>query len=74
MSTMLAAVFEGNGILNVKEVPKPQITHPDEVLIRVGAASICGSDLHVLHVPPGQHAEPGVILGHEFFEIGRAHV
>lgn len=67
MSTMLAAVFEGNGILNVKEVPKPQITHPDEVLIRVGAASICGSDLHVLHVPPGQHAEPGVILGHEFF-------
>ena len=48
MSTMLAAVFKGNGVLNVKEVPKPQITHPDDVLIRVGAASICGSDLHVL--------------------------
>lgn len=52
MSTMLAAVFEGNGVLNVKEVPKPQIMHPDDVLIKVGAASICGSDLHVLHVPP----------------------
>lgn len=67
MSTMLAAVFKGNGVLNVKEVPKPQITHPDDVLIRVGAASICGSDLHVLHVPPGQYARPGVILGHEYF-------
>ncbi len=67
MSTMLAAVFEGNGVLNVKEVPKPRITHPDDVLIRVGAASICGSDLHVLHVPPGQYARPGVILGHEYF-------
>ena len=67
MSTMLAAVFEGNGVLNVKEVPKPQIMHPDDVLIKVGAASICGSDLHVLHVPPGQYAKPGVILGHEYF-------
>ena len=68
MSTMLAAVFEGNGVLNVKEVPKPQIMHPDDVLIKVGAASICGSDLHVLHVPPGQYAKPGVILGHEYFQ------
>lgn len=67
MSTMLAAVFEGNGVLNVKTVEKPRVTKPDDVLIRVGAASICGSDLHVLHVPPGQHADPGVILGHEFF-------
>lgn len=67
MSTMLAAVFEGNGVLNVKTVEKPRVVKPDDVLIRVGAASICGSDLHVLHVPPGQHADPGVILGHEFF-------
>ena len=67
MNTMLAAVFEGNGVLNVKEVPKPRITAPDEVLIKVGAASICGSDLHVLHVPPGQYARPGVIMGHEFY-------
>lgn len=67
MSKMLAAVFEGNGILNVKEVDKPQIVHSDDVLIKVGAASICGSDLHVLHVPPGQYAKPGVILGHEYY-------
>lgn len=74
MSTMLAAVFQGNGVLDVKQVPKPQISAPDDVLIRVGAASICGSDLHILHVPPGQFATPGVILGHEYFgyveEIG----
>ncbi|MDO4175418.1 MAG: alcohol dehydrogenase catalytic domain-containing protein [Eubacteriales bacterium] len=73
-STMLAAVFEGNGVLNVKEVPKPRVVKPDDVLIKVGAASICGSDLHILHVPPGQYAKPGTILGHEYFgyveEIG----
>ena len=76
MSTMLAAVFEGDGVLNVKQVPKPQIVKPDDVLIKVGAASICGSDLHVLHVPPGQYAKPGTILGHEYFgyveEVGSA--
>lgn len=65
-TTMLAAVFEGNGVLKVRQVPKPDIARPDDVLIRVDAASICGSDLHVLHIPPGQYAKPGTILGHEF--------
>ena len=30
------------------------------------AASICGSDLHGLAVPPGQYMKPGIIYGHEF--------
>ena len=67
METMLSAVFQGNGKLEVMEIPKPEIKSPTEVLIRVIAAGICGSDLHVLHVPPGQHADVGVVLGHEYY-------
>ncbi len=67
MKTMLAAVFQGNGKLQVMEIPKPEIQSPTEVLIRVIAAGICGSDLHVLHVPPAQHADVGVVLGHEYY-------
>lgn len=69
---MKAAVFAGNGIVNIKDVPVPQITRPDDVLIKVNACGICGSDLHVLSVPPGQYAEPGTILGHEFTGIVEA--
>ncbi|MGE5571588.1 MAG: alcohol dehydrogenase catalytic domain-containing protein [Bacteroidota bacterium] len=64
--TMLAAVFEGNGRLAVKEVPVPAIRKDDEVLLKVEAASICGTDVHILEVPPGHPATPGRILGHEY--------
>jgi threonine dehydrogenase-like Zn-dependent dehydrogenase len=66
---MLAALFKGNGILDVEEIQKPEIKDPDDVLIKIEAASICGSDLHVLHVPPGQYAKPGTVIGHEFFGL-----
>ena len=67
MEMMRAAVFRGNGVMEVADVPKPKIQRPDEVLLRVRAASICGSDLHVLSIPPGQHADPGTIMGHELY-------
>ncbi len=63
---MLAAVFEGEGKLVLKDVPEPKITKPDEVLIEVEMAGICGTDVHILSVPPGHPATPGVILGHEY--------
>jgi threonine dehydrogenase-like Zn-dependent dehydrogenase len=65
-STMKAAIFEGEGVLTVKEVPVPKITKPTQILMKVEAASICGSDLHGLAVPPGQYMKPGIIYGHEF--------
>ncbi|MGN1014837.1 MAG: zinc-binding dehydrogenase [Butyricicoccus sp.] len=65
--TMQAAVFKGNGVLRVEQVSIPHITAPDQVLLKVRAASICGSDLHALTVPPGQVITPGVVMGHEFF-------
>ncbi len=67
--TMLAAVFEGQGKLSVREVPVPRIKNPDDVLLEVEAAGVCGTDLHILEVPPGHPATPGAILGHEY--VGR---
>jgi 2-desacetyl-2-hydroxyethyl bacteriochlorophyllide A dehydrogenase len=73
---MLAAVFEGNGKLALKKMPVPKIGKPDEVLLKVEAASICGTDVHILHVPPGHPATVGAILGHEYvgevLEVGPA--
>ena len=42
---MKAAVFYEPKKINVKEVPEPEIGLRD-VLIRIKAAGICGSDLH----------------------------
>jgi len=73
-STMLAAVFEGEGRLSLKQVPVPTIQKPDDVLLQVEGAGICGTDVHILEVPPGHPATPGAILGHEYvgqvLEIG----
>jgi 2-desacetyl-2-hydroxyethyl bacteriochlorophyllide A dehydrogenase len=66
---MRAAVFHGNGELRVQDWPKPAIERSDDVLIRVEACGVCGSDLQVMAVPPGHPSTPPVVLGHEF--IGR---
>jgi 2-desacetyl-2-hydroxyethyl bacteriochlorophyllide A dehydrogenase len=63
---MVAAVFEGEGRLTLKEVDVPQVRAPDDVLLAVRAVGICGTDVHILSVPPGHPASPGVILGHEY--------
>jgi len=63
---MKCAVFQGPGDLRVVERPSPRIARDDEVLLRVEAASICGTDLHILADPPGHPATPGAILGHEY--------
>ena len=87
---MLAAVYSGRKSIQVKEVPMPELkdiqapkkfgggTIPlrkeDLVLLRVEAASICGTDLHTLTKEHG--SAPPVILGHEYvgrvLEVGSA--
>ncbi len=66
---MLAAVFKGQGVVSLEEVPEPRLEADDDVLIEVEACGICGTDLQILNVPPGHPADPGVVMGHEF--IGR---
>lgn len=63
---MLAAVFEGKGRLNLKQVLTPEIKKPDKALLQVERASICGTDMRILEVPPGHPATEGVILSHEY--------
>jgi threonine dehydrogenase-like Zn-dependent dehydrogenase len=70
--TMTAAVFEGEGRLAITERPVPSIESPSDVLIEVEACGVCGTDVHILEVPPGHPATPGVIMGHEFVGIVRA--
>lgn len=65
---MLAAVFHGDGVVGVEEIPVPQPAS-DEVVVRVEACGICGSDVQIANVPPGHPSTPPVVLGHEF--VGR---
>lgn len=58
---MKAAVFNGKGDFNIREVPYPQL-EPDGVIVKVKAAGICGSDLHVYR----RGGPDGWVLGHEF--------
>jgi threonine dehydrogenase-like Zn-dependent dehydrogenase len=66
---MRAAVFKGDGVVRLEEVPEPVVEADDDVVIEVEACGICGSDLQILNVPPGHPADAGVVMGHEF--IGR---
>ena len=63
--TMKAVVLAEPGRLVLEERPLPQIG-PHEVLIRVGACAMCGSDLEAyLGIHPSVRRYP-VVLGHEF--------
>jgi L-iditol 2-dehydrogenase len=66
MKKMRAAILYGKEDVRVEDVPVPKIAD-DEILIRVGAALTCGTDLKVFR--RGYHAKmmqlPSV-FGHEF--------
>ncbi len=60
---MKALVLEEYNKLVYKDVPDPDIL-PDEVLVRVKACGICGSDVHGLDGSTGRRVPP-LIMGHE---------
>lgn len=66
---MKGLVFTGHGSFEIRTLEIPEIKEPKEVLIRVEAAAVCGTDLHILDVPPGHPAAAGAVLGHEFSGI-----
>lgn len=51
-----------------KNMPEPEILHPEDAIVRVTRTCICGSDLHLYHglVPD---TRVGTIFGHEFTGI-----
>lgn len=60
-ATMRAAVYRGVNDVRVETVPVPEIG-PREVLVRIRACGICGTDLKKIHT--GSHSAPR-IFGHE---------
>lgn len=61
---MRAVTFQAPGEVRVDDVPEPELTAPDEAIVRVEASGICGSDLHIYH---GRVViEQGFTLGHEY--------
>ncbi len=61
---MLAAVFHGPGELEVAEIDTPKIG-PDEVLVKVGANTVCGTDVRILRGEKTRGIAHPVVLGHE---------
>ena len=74
---MRAAVFHGPRDVQIEEVAEPPAPAPDDVVLEVVRAAICGTDSSEWDHGPIL-CRPGVVLGHEFVgrvvEIGRAHV
>jgi D-arabinose 1-dehydrogenase-like Zn-dependent alcohol dehydrogenase len=62
-NVMKAIVFIGEGQLEIRDYPDP-VPGPDEVVIRMKASGMCGSDLHHLHEPKRSENQI-VIEGHE---------
>jgi L-iditol 2-dehydrogenase len=60
---MRALVLREYMKLVYEEVPRPQPA-PDEVLVRVEACGICGSDVHGLDGSTGRR-QPPIVMGHE---------
>src|SRR5579863_5006745 len=59
--TMRAGVYRDKGVVTVEEVPVPEVG-PGEVLIKVAACGICGTDIKKIFQ---RYVEPPQILGHE---------
>ncbi len=68
---MKALTYHGTKDVRVETVDDPTIVAPDDVILRITATAICGSDLHIYHgkIPK---MESGDILGHEFMGVVEA--
>jgi threonine dehydrogenase-like Zn-dependent dehydrogenase len=61
---MKALVWHGKDDVRVDSVPDPQLADPTDVIVRITATAICGSDLHL---PDGYQPtmKEGDVLGHD---------
>lgn len=65
---MRALTYHGAHDVRVDNVPDPTVQESDDIVLRVTATAICGSDLHLYRgkIPT---VESGDIFGHEFMGI-----
>lgn len=61
---MRALVYHGPGQISWDPVPDPAIEEPTDAIVRVDAATVCGSDLRILRGDLPE-VKPGTVLGHE---------
>lgn len=64
---MKAAVFHKPGDITCTTVPDPTIEDAGDVILKVTATAICGSDLHILD--GGIPQAKDMVMGHEFMGI-----
>ncbi|KAJ6587380.1 chaperonin 10-like protein [Mycena sp. CBHHK59/15] len=61
--SMRAVVYDKPFSVSVREVEKPKILHPDDIIVKVTTSCICGSDLHMYEGRTA--AQAGIVFGHE---------
>ncbi|MRR31451.1 hypothetical protein EG834_14265, partial [bacterium] len=64
MDTMKALVMKDVGRIEFENRRVPHATEPDDVVIKIHAVGICGSDVKI--VEGKHHFKPNTVLGHEF--------
>ena len=65
---MQAMVYRGPYRVRVEEKEIPRIEHPNDAIVRVTTAAICGSDIHIYHgMLPDTRV--GMTFGHEFVGV-----
>jgi threonine dehydrogenase-like Zn-dependent dehydrogenase len=65
---MLALTYHGSHDVRVDTVPDPILQEPDDIILKITATAICGSDLHLFRGKIPELKE-GDILGHEFMGV-----
>jgi 2-desacetyl-2-hydroxyethyl bacteriochlorophyllide A dehydrogenase len=60
--TMAAAVYVGSGVVEVQEIPTPEL-HEHGAIVEVSHCGICGTDLHFVLERMGRK---GAVFGHEW--------
>ena len=61
---MKALVYTQPNEMQLHDRPDPELAD-GEVVLRIDAAGICGSDMHAYHGHDPRR-KPGLVLGHEF--------
>jgi threonine dehydrogenase-like Zn-dependent dehydrogenase len=62
---MKALTFHGRETIRYEDIEEPVLESPGDVIVRVEACSICGSDLHPYHERE-KGLDHGCAMGHEF--------
>ncbi|HTJ55843.1 MAG TPA: zinc-dependent alcohol dehydrogenase [Nitrosospira sp.] len=65
---MHALTYHGSYDVRVETVPDPILQEPDDIILKISATAICGSDLH-LYRGKMPELKDGDILGHEFMGV-----